>query len=175
MAESDNRKRAFSEASKDKMRAAALARHDNNAQAIIERVHTVMETIQKEMTANNGIYPQNKGAVSLAEVARRAEIHPVTFHKERYIGLAQEVRDWLGTLKQGAIVGRMRVRKELETRVQEWKQLYDDLLETHRISETDLAYANEKLNEALQEIETLRQRVAELTKLKVMPLRPRKV
>lgn len=174
MAESNNRKRAFSEASKDKMRAAALARHDNNAQVIFERVHAVMETIQKEMAANNGIYPQNKGGVSLAEVARRAGIHPVTLHKQRYIELTKDVRDWLETLKQGAIVGRMRVRKELATRVQEWSQLYEDLLETHRISETDLAYANEKLKEAMKEIEILRQRVADLTKLKVMPLRPRK-
>ncbi|WP_124982100.1 hypothetical protein [Ralstonia solanacearum] len=167
-------KRTYSDESRERMRTAALARHDDNAEEIRERIRAVMKATQEEMAANNGIYPHNKGAVSLAEVARRAGIHPVTFHKERYVELAKEIREWLEALKQGAIVGRMRVRKALATRVQEWKELYEDLLETHRISETDLAYANEQLKEALLENETLKQRVADLTKQKVVKLRPEK-
>jgi len=97
MTYSDNQKWTFSEASQDKMRAAALAR--NNMQAIFDRVHVVMKTIQMEIAANNGIYPHNKGVVSLAEVARRAGIHPATLHNQRYIGLTREVKHWLKTLK----------------------------------------------------------------------------
>lgn len=97
MTYSDIQKRAFSEASQDKMRAAALTR--NNMQAIFDRVNVVMKTIQMEIAANNGIYPQNKGVVSLAEVARRAGIHPATLHKQRCIELTREVKHWLETLK----------------------------------------------------------------------------
>ncbi|CBJ39322.1 conserved protein of unknown function [Ralstonia solanacearum CMR15] len=165
-------KRTYSEESRERMRAAALARHTSNAQDIHERVRAVMKAIQEEMAANQGIYPHNQGAVSLAEVARRAEIHPVTFHKKRYVDLVEEVKEWLEILKQGAVVGRMRVRKALGTRIQEWKQLYEDLLDSHRLAETDLAYAEARLDEVLVENEKLQQRVDDLTKQKVVQLRP---
>ncbi|MBG1252322.1 hypothetical protein [Burkholderia pseudomallei] len=165
------RKRTYSDESRERMSASALARYDTNAEATHERVRSVMKAIQEEMAAHEGIYPHNKGAVSQAEVARRAEIHPNTLHKARYVDLVQEVKDWLDTLKEGTVVGRMRVRKELGTRVQEWKKLYEDLRESHRITETDLAHANELLKEAQLENEKLRRRVSELTKQKVSPLR----
>jgi len=133
-----------------------------------------MQTIQKEMAANEGIYPHNKGAVSMAEVARRAGIHPFTFHKPRYLELGKEVKAWLETLKQGTVVGRGRVRKELGTRVQEWRRLYEDLLEVHRISETDREYAEARLKEALLENEQLRQLLADQATLKVVPIRQKK-
>lgn len=164
-------KRASTEQSRERMRQAALSRYDSNAEETHKRVRAIMHTIKEEMAANAGIYPQNKGAVSLAEVARRAGIHPVTFHKERYVELAREVKLWLETLRQGATVGRVRVRKELGTRVQEWKQLYESLRETHRVTETDLAYAQARLQEALTENGVLHQRVAELSKRKVVPLK----
>jgi hypothetical protein len=167
-------KRTYSADARERMRAAALARYDNDAEQAHERVRAVMKTIQTEMAGNEGIYPKNKGAVSMAEVARRAHIHPFTFHKPRYQDLGKEVKAWLETLKQGAVVGRGRVRKELGTRVQEWKKLYEDLLETHRISETDLAHAQARLEEVLKENEQLRQRVASDAALKVVPLRPKK-
>ncbi len=168
-------KRTYSADAREHMRASALARYDSNAAQAHDRVHVVMKNIQAEMSGNQGIYPNNKGAVSMAEVARRAEIHPFTFHKPRYKELGKEVKAWLETLKQGSVVGRGRVRKELGSRVQEWKTLYEDLLETHRISETDLAHAEARLEEVSKENEQLRQKVAAEATLKVVPLRPKKV
>lgn len=86
--------------SRERMRAAALARSNSNAEQTVTRVRNIVTTIQKEMAANEGIYPHNKGAVSLAEVARRAGIRPRTFHNGRYVELAEEVKQWLVTLKQ---------------------------------------------------------------------------
>jgi hypothetical protein len=167
-------KRSYTEQSRERMRQAALSRYDSNAEETRSRVRTLMLTIQKEMAANGGIYPHNKGAVSQAEVARRAGIHPVTFHKERYVELSREVKQWLETLRQGATVGRVRVRKELGTRVQEWKNLYESLRETHRVTETDLAYVQARLQEALIENATLRERIAKLSKQKVLHLKSTK-
>ena len=157
--------------SRERMRESALARHERNALQTHERVRAMMGKIKEEMAVNNGIYPHNKGALSLAEVARRVEIHPLTFHKPRYVELGKEVKEWLTTLKQREIVSRTGVRKELGTRLQEWKQMYEDLLETHRLTETDLAVAQAKLDDALREIETLRQRVAVIAKQRVVSLR----
>ena len=167
-------KRTYSAESKERMRVAALARHDAEAEQIHERVRAMMKTIQMEMAGNAGIYPNNKGAVSMAEVARRSLIHPITFHKERYRKLGEEVKAWLETLKQGSVIGRVRVRKELGSRVQQWKDLYEDLLATHRLSETDLAHAEALLNEALEENKQLRSRLSEQAALKIVPIRPNK-
>ncbi len=167
-------KRTHSVDAIERMRSAALARYDSQAAQSHERVRHVMQAIQQEMAANEGIYPHNKGAVSMAEVARRAEIHPLTFHKPRYLELGKEVKTWLETLKQGAVVGQGRVRKELGTRIQEWKKLYEDLLETHRISETDLQYAEARLKKVLLENEQLRQQLSQQKTLKVVPIRPKK-
>lgn len=167
-------KRSSTEQSRERMRQAALSRYDSNAEETHKRVRAIMRAIQEEMDANAGIYPLNKGAVSLAEVARRAGIHPVTFHKERHVELASEVRLWLETLRKGATIGRVRVRKELSTRVQEWKQLYESLRETHRLTETDLAYANARLQETMTQNGVLHERIAELSKRQVLPLKSAK-
>jgi hypothetical protein len=166
-------KRTYSVEAIERMRVAARARYDSGASEAHERVRAIMKTIQTEMANNEGIYPNNKGAVSMAEVARRAQIHPFTFHKPRYKELGKEVKGWLESLKKGSVVGRVRVHKELGTRVQEWKKLYDDLLDTHRITETDLEHTQERLNESQQENKQLRQRVADQTTLKVVSIHPK--
>jgi phosphoribosylformimino-5-aminoimidazole carboxamide ribonucleotide (ProFAR) isomerase len=166
--------RATSDAARERMREAALARYERDAQQTHQRVREMLKTIQEEIATNGGIYPNNKGAVSLAEVARRSTIHPFTFHKPRYVELAAEVKAWLKTLKEGSVVGRVQVRKELGTRVQEWKQLYEDLLETHRLSETDLKHALERLEATTEEIRQLRERLSAQSELKVVPMRPLK-
>ncbi|WP_197386309.1 hypothetical protein [Ralstonia pseudosolanacearum] len=156
------------------MSAAALARYDANAERAHDGVRAMLATIRNEIAENEGVYPHNKGALSLAEIARRAGIHPQTFHKPRYVELAAEVKAWLKALKQeasGVVVGRMRVRSELGSRLLAWKHLYEELLETHRISETDLALVEAKLEDALKENEILRQRLAEVTRQKVVSLR----
>ena len=167
-------KRTYSAESKERMRVAALARHDAGSEQIHERVRAMMKTIQMEMAGNGGIYPNNKGAVSMAEVARRSAINPTTFYKNRYRELGKEVDKWLETLKQGSVIGRGRVRKELGSRVQEWEDLYEALKVTNRLSETDLAHTEELLKEALKENEQLRSRLLEQAALKIVPIRPNK-
>lgn len=72
-------KPGLSEDARGRMRTAALARYDRAAQQTHERVRAMLQTITKEMEANQGISPHNKGALSLAEIGRRAGIHPLTF------------------------------------------------------------------------------------------------
>lgn len=167
-------KRTYSDESRELMRDAALARGNKAAEQTFLRVRAIMTEVQQEMAGNEGIYPHNKGALSLAEIARRAGIHPFTFHKPRYQDLSEEVKLWLQALKQKTVVGRVRVRKEMGVRVQEWKELYDDLLETHRITETDLAYAQSRLDEVTKENEQLRLQLGDAAKLRVVPLRQTK-
>lgn len=165
-------KRVISEQSREQMRQSALSRYDRNAEEIYTRVRKMMHTIQAEIDTNEGIYPHNRGSVSLAEVARRAQMHPVTFHKKRYIELAGEVKHWLEKLHQGSVIGPVRIRKELGSRVQQWKQLYESLREAHRLTETDLAHAEARLQDLLKKNLLLQERIAELLRHKILPLKP---
>lgn len=143
------------------MRESAIARHDANAAELHRRVRGVLECIHREVEMNNGVYPHNEGAVSLAEVARRTGIHPVTFHKPRYRTLVQEVREWLRALKGRSAIGKERAKKSQQTRNAEWKRLYEDLLEAHCISEVDLVRITAELAECKKTMEKLRAQLRE--------------
>lgn len=167
-----SKRRPTSEAARKRMSESKLAMYDTEAQTRIQQTQVMMKTIQGEMAANGGIYPQNKGAVSAAEVARRCGFHPVTLHKPRYKDLRKELHDWIDALKGGGVVGRTRVRKELAQRVDEWKELYENLLETHRISETDLMHAEARVIELEQELSRLRELLAQRREFNVVSIRP---
>ncbi|MFL9908299.1 hypothetical protein [Paraburkholderia sp. RL17-337-BIB-A] len=163
-------KRTYSEGSRAKMRESALARGSAGSEKRAEEVRQMMTTIQQEMAANQGVYPHNGGAVSLAEVARRCEIHPNTFHKKNYRQLKGDLDTWLKSLQQGAIVGKTRVRKELTSRANEWKNLYENLADSHRLSETDLDYTKQLLDDERKENKKLRKQLRILlNRLKEQP------
>lgn len=157
---------------KERMRQSALARGEREAVELVERVRSAMRTMQKELVDNDGIDPRNGGAVNLVEIATRAGIHENTFHKDRYSDLYIEVDGWLKSLSQQGPTSRLRVRKELGTRVKEWKELYDDLMESYRLSETDLMHANARLQELETENAELRAELIKAGQLRVVPFRP---
>lgn len=163
-----------SDEARKRMSDAKLARYGSEAQARIETTRAMMKTIQEEMAANGGIYPHNKGAVSAAEVARRCSYHPGTLHKERYDDLRKELQEWLDALKGVGVVGRTRVRKELAQRADEWKELYENLVEVHRVTETDLMQEQARVRELEEELGRLRLLLKQSSDLKVAPIRPKK-
>ena len=66
----------------------------------IKAVEDAMETITKEMAGNEGIYPHMGGAVSMAELARRAGINEATFYKKDNVALKDKAAKWLEKLKK---------------------------------------------------------------------------
>jgi cell shape-determining protein MreC len=116
------------------------------------------------------------------EVARRAGIHPTTFFSEAQRELGREVKAWVDSLKMGQVVGRMRVRRELAKRVEDWRTLYDSLADSHHKTELDLQQAQAERDHAVSEAEALRQENEQLKRLldaatgnKVTALVPKKV
>jgi hypothetical protein len=122
----------------ERHKAAALARGAARTTKIGIRVDDTMRDIADEMKANGGIYPKNGGAVSMAEIARRAEIDESTFYKKDNAALKEKVALWLETLKKKETVGRMRVRKNFQQRAESWKEKYDALTNRHIRTELDL-------------------------------------
>lgn len=105
-----------------------------------QKVVQAMQEIQTDMQANGGIYPHNGGAVSMAELARRADISESSFYKKEPDNLALKERAslWLDTLKKKETIGRMRVRKTFAQRAESWEKKYRALERRHIRTELEL-------------------------------------
>lgn len=119
------------------------------------KVREAMATIQKEMAANNGIYPGNGGAVSMNEVARRAKISETTLFSPKQKELGKAVKAWIESLKKKEVVGRMRVRRTFYERSEDWRKKYLALQDAHIATELDLQDAKVQLQEAQQALAEL--------------------
>lgn len=160
---------------------AAQKRGEKRTEDVRAKVKGTMAAIEQEMASNDGIYPHRNGALSAAEVARRAGIHPTSFYTDKLRDLGEEVRTWLDELKREKVVGSVKVKKTLATRIEDWKKLYEGLLQSHRDTELELQEAQYQLSEARKSIKELEQQKARLEQLageaaskKVVPLRPKK-
>lgn len=119
-------------------KAAAIKRGTERTAQMEQRVTDAMRAIQEDMQANGGIYPHNGGAVSMAELARRAEISESTLYKKDNTSLKKRATLWLDTLKKKETVGRMRVRKTHAQRAESWEQKYKALELRHIRTELEL-------------------------------------
>ncbi|OSZ64584.1 hypothetical protein [Hydrogenophaga sp. IBVHS2] len=159
---------------------AAQKRGEQRTEEVRSKVKATMAVIAQEIATNDGVYPHRNGALSAAEVARRAGVHPTSFYTDKLRDLGEEVRTWLDELKREKVVGSVRVRKTLVARIEDWKKLYEGLLQSHRDTELELQEVQYQLSEARNSIKDLEQQKARLEVLageaagkKVIPLRPK--
>ena len=117
---------------------AAAKRGAARTEKTLRQVEDAIRGIADDMASNGGIYPHNGGAVSMAEIARRAGINEATLYKKDNTALKERAALWLVTLKKKETVGRMRVRKTFQQRAESSKEKYDALQNRHIITELDL-------------------------------------
>ena len=117
---------------------AAAKRGAARTEKTLSQIEEGIRAIAHEMANNGGIYPHNGGAVSMAEIARRAGINEATFYKKDNTALKERASLWLDTLKKKETIGRMRIRKTFQERAESWKEKYDALQNQHIITELDL-------------------------------------
>lgn len=165
------------ESARVRLKERALERGRRRSDDVRERVRLAMSAIEKEMHDNEGIYPHNKGALSAAEVARRAHVHPTTLCSPKQRLLGAEVRQWLEVLKSSKGIGEGRGRRELATRIEDWRRLYDGLAQSHRDTELELQQVQAELAQALADLEKalrlnerLQKLLYEISGEKVIPL-----
>lgn len=143
---------------------AARLRGEARSAGVEARVREAMQTIEKEMADNQGIYPMNGGAVSMNEVARRAEISLTTLFSPRQKELGKVVKAWVESLKKTEVVGRKRVQRTLAERSEDWRNLFLALQDTHIATELDLQDAQVQLQEVHAQLQEAQQSLAESTK-----------
>lgn len=135
---------------------AAQLRGKARTAAVEARVREAMVTIQKEMAANSGIYPENGGAVSMNEVARRAKISETTLFSPKQKELGKLVKAWVESLKKTEVVGRKNVQRTIFERSEDWRKKYIALQDAHIATELDLQDANVKWQDAQNALEVLK-------------------
>ena len=128
------------------------------------------------MQANGGIYPHNGGAVSLAELARRAGISESSFYKKEpeNIALKKRAMLWLDTLKKKETVGRMRVRKTLAERTEAWKDKYHALENRHIVTELELQSLQAEMEKLSAENAAMLEQLRLAGTAKIRPIQKRK-
>ncbi len=139
-----------------------------------ERVALAMQSIHADMQSNGGIYPLNGGAVSMAELARRANISESSLYKKEpeNIALRERASLWLDTLKKKETVGRMRVKKTFAQRAEDWKEKYHALEQRHICTELELQSLEAESQKLRAENVALVQLLHDHGETKVTPLKP---
>lgn len=149
---------------------AGIARGAARSEQLKQQIEDAMRVIEKEMAANDGIYPGNGGAVTLNEVSRRAKCHPTTLHKPHNGKLKELVDEWIKKLKQKETVGRVRVRRALEQTAQDWRKKYQALQNTHIATNLRLQQLEHELDQLRKEKDALLAEFARHTSSKVIPI-----
>lgn len=153
----------------ERHKAAALKRGADRTAKTLQRVEEATRSIVEEIQGNGGIYPHNGGAVSMAEVARRAKINESTFYKKDNIALKKRVALWLDTLKKKETVGRMRVRKTFQQRAESWKEKYDALANRHILTELELQQLRAEHERLRRDYDALLEQIRFTGKKRVTP------
>lgn len=169
-----------SDTTRGRIRAKALERGQERTADIHSRVLAAMANIEQEILANEGVYPHKKGKVSGAEVARRANVHPTTLFGDKYVGLADTVRNWVSALKTRHAVSVTMVKRSLEVRIADWRELHNGLAQSHRDTElrlqqaeAELSQVRERLSAAIRERDALIEQLNNTGGASVVPLHPR--
>ncbi|ARZ76365.1 hypothetical protein CCR98_20090 [Stenotrophomonas sp. WZN-1] len=63
--------------------------------AVLVKIETALGRIEEELKSNGGVYPKNGGLLPLAEVCRRAGVHPQTLQNKTQAQTKRYVQDWL--------------------------------------------------------------------------------
>lgn len=141
-----------------------------------QKVVQAMQSIQTDMQTNGGIYPHNGGAVSMAELARRAGISESSFYKKEPDNRALKERAdlWLDTLKKKETIGRMRVRKTFAQRAEDWKKKYHALEQRHIRTELELQSLQADTQKLRKDNAALLEQLRLASASKVTPISKRK-
>lgn len=153
---------------------AAAKRGAARTEKTFQRVDDAIRAISDDIAGNGGIYPHNGGAVSMAEIARRAGINEATFYKKDNTALKERAVLWLDTLKKKETVGRMRVRKTFQQRAESWKEKYAALQNRHIITELQLQQLQAELEKLRHDYDTLLEQMRVAGQNKVTPFQKRK-
>jgi hypothetical protein len=122
-----------------------------------------MKTIENEIVDSDGIYPYNSGRLGLAEVCRRAGVHQVTLQSVTHKGSTRlTVLAWLEKVKVSMPRGAKAVRKRVDGRATQWKELYQKLAAQYKnMYSIEIVRRDQEIKELKRQAKLLRSQLAQ--------------
>lgn len=124
---------------------------------IFDSVRNATEIMEKEIKDADGIYPRNSGRLSLAEICRRANVHPITLmgKQHKYTTRVFALK-WIERMSGSMIVGRAPIRRAITKRVTSAEDRYRLVVaEFQKMCQVEIPRRDD-------EIDALRREVSEL-------------
>jgi hypothetical protein len=123
-----------------------LQRHaEEEHDKVVAKLDRAKSIVAKEIEANEGIYPHNKGRVTQAELCRRAGIGKATLQGPAHKDTTRvAINDWLKALSRGVVQGHRNVRRTVTDRADEWNRLYGEIADSYAIAELELVEEKRK-------------------------------
>lgn len=86
-----------------------------------ETIHAAMKKIEDDVQANGGIYPLNKGVISIQELLRRAGKSAGYLEKKtvRMVALKADVTKWINSINSKIVRGAKFIKRTVTERVDE--------------------------------------------------------
>lgn len=122
----------------------------------INALQAAMAKIGAEVAASKGIYLLNGGRVSMAEVCRRAGVHPITLQGAAHRETRRRVQLWIRQLSSRLVTGSQNIRTSVTSRAESAED------QVRKLAARFQSMYQVELPRRDAEIEELRARVAEL-------------
>jgi hypothetical protein len=142
-------------------------------------IKNALVAIKKDVDANEGLYPFNSGRLSLAEVCRRAGVHPITMmgkaHRDSTRPMIQRCLQELGTV-QGSGCVRATVTMRANTEKAKYCRIASRFQAMYQVEipkrDAELGRLRERISELEAENLRLREQVAQ-GRIVHLPHRPK--
>ena len=148
------------------LRESAAASAKARSEAVVKKLRDTMVLIDKEIKANEGIYPGGK--LNQRELCRRADVHYQTLqqpaHKD---ALKRDVDAWLESKTTKTVSD---TRKAVSDRADHWKEQHQKVATQICIYEAELAEKDRRIAELEQMVIGLQEQNSSLKRSNVKPL-----
>ncbi|WP_284343869.1 hypothetical protein [Dyella mobilis] len=135
-------------------------------QRVVEAIKRAMGVIQNEIKGNEGIYPQNRGRLTMAEVCRRADVHPITMMGKSHRDTTRPmVLDWLRKLEkvEGAATVQSTVTKRADVAKDEFRRIAAQFQAMYQVEMPARDGEIKRLNDKVGELQAENARLLKLT------------
>lgn len=131
--------------------------------ATVKKLTDAMKAIELDIHANDNLYPFNAGAVTQAEVCRRAGISKTLLQAPAHKTSTKVMVDtWVAELKNRLITGRKNVRRAVTARADDWKEQHEYLRSSYHIDMLKLEEAQAQIRKLTEDVASLREENAAL-------------
>ncbi len=125
--------------------------------ATVRKLTDAMKAIELDIQANDNLYPFNGGAITQAEVCRRAGVAKALLQSSSHKTSTKTMVDtWVAEINRRLITGSKNVRKAISARADDWKEQHEYLRNSYHIDMLKLEEAETKIRGLIAENTTLR-------------------